>query len=258
MLAYSGFKRLTALMLVISLLSFSSVYAQSSRSPSAPPRTIDFSGITYDLAIEKSKESFNFGKWHYHPKLLETQQSHLPELILTWRSDEWISDTFDEDTCPPISEIFHKNWGENKKPPFLHVVAYQACDEIYMLRDESPGVIKTHEDERTGEILIASIITGKDEKPGDFVKLTLSRYIPVPVDHYDGIDSALHYSYVITAYGPPQEQAVVLLEKLNQEGEQWLNALLEAPVPQFILDRAKYYENCSTFYGDKSEDECPW
>jgi len=261
MLTYFALKRLSAFMLITSLLlSFSSAYAQSSRQSSAPPRTIDFAGVTYDLAIEESKETFNFGKWHYRPKLPGPQQSHLPELILTWRSDEWISDTFDEDTCPPISENYHKHRKENTKPPFLHVVAYEACMDIYKLRNEFPGfrVIKIHEDERNGEILIAHIITGGEVEQGEFVKLTISRYIPVSIDHPDDFEGMLHYAYVITAYGPSQEQAGVLLEKLNQEGEQWLNGLFEAPVPQFILDRAKYYERCTEVYGDKSGDHCPW
>jgi len=258
MLAYSGLKRLSTLMLITTLLSFSSAYAQSSRQSSAPPRTIDFAGVTYDLAIEESKEDFNFGKWHYRPALQGSRQSHLPELILTWESDEWITDAFDEDTCPPISETYYKYWKENKKYPFLHVVLYKACDEIYNLKDESPGLIQVHEDEGKGEILIASIIAGKDEKLGDFVKLALSRYIPVPTNHPNNIDGVLRYAYTITAYGPAQEQAVILLEKLNQEGEQWLNALLEAPVPQFILDKAQYYKTCREIYGENWDDHCPW
>jgi len=253
-------RSLIALTLSLLLAFSSTVYAQSGKhTPASPPSSIHFAGVNYHLISEENKEGFNYGKWHYRPTLQLTQFSHLPELILNWRSDEWISDTFDEDSCPPISENYHKSIKENKKWPFLHVVFYNACYEIYTLKDEYPGVIyTTHENEHDGEILISSIIAGKDEKSGDFVKLTLSRYIPIPINHYDYIDSMLHYAYTVTGYGSHQEQAIILQEKLNQEGEQWLKALLEAPMPQFILDRTNHYENCKTYYGDKGDDECPW
>jgi len=132
-----------------------------------------------------------------------------------------------------------------------------ACDELSDLRDKKAGVIHVRTDQR--EIVLASIIRGGDVEQGEFefVTFTLSRYIPVPIHHYDYINSMLRYAYTITAYGSTQEQAVVLLKKLmNQEGEQWLTALLAAPVPQFILDKARYYKNCEDFYED-DEDKCP-
>jgi len=248
------FKYLLALTAALLLSLAPAAYAQT---PAPPPSSINFAGMTYNLVISEPviSEPFDstWSMWRYTTQGQGPQQSHAQELLLTWKSNEFISDAFDAKSCPQLKDepIFSSLF---KDPSWF--VTYTACGEIFNLEDEEPGVIHVHTDQR--EILLTSIITGGDVERGEFVKLTISRYIPVPIPHHDKINGLLHYAYTITAYGPPQEQAVVLLERLNQEGEQWLNAMLKAPVPQFILDRARYYQDCHTRYGSESNDRCPW
>jgi len=252
--AFSISKRLAVLILALFFAFSSIIYAQT---PAPPLSSIDFAGMRYDLAPQETEESFNFGTWYYRPALQAEQQLLHPELVLYWTSDEWISDDFDEKSCPHLKdEPIFKN--RNGSPSW--VVIYKACEELYDLQDEEPDIINTHTDQR--EIAITSITRGGDIKLGEFVQFTISRYIPVPIEHYDNMYSVLRYAYTVRAYGPAEEpsleQAVASLKAHEHEWEQWVNALLTAPVPQFILDRGRYYKNCAATYGSEKDDNCPW
>jgi len=245
------FKYRAALTLALLFTFFSIAYAQI---PAPPLSHIDFAGMRYDLLPQGIEESFTSSRWQYQPtlQLQGAQQSHYQELVLYWTSDEGIFDTHDEKSCPDLKDepIFNSS---SKDPSWF--VTYSACDELSDLRDKEASVIHVRTDQR--EIVVASIIRGGDVEL-EYVTFTLSRYIPVPIPHYDHINSMLRYAYTITAYGSSQEEAVMLLERLmNQEGEQWLTALLAVPVPQFILDKARYYKDCRATYGSKSDENCP-
>jgi len=245
------FKYRVALTLVLLFAFFSIAYAQT---PAPPLSHIDFAGMRYDLLPQEIEESFTSSRWQYQPilQLQGAQQSHYQGLVLYWTSDEWIFDSFDAKSCPDLKD--EPIFSSSSKDPSWFVV-YMACDELFDLRDKKAGVIHVRTDQR--EIVLASIIRGADVEL-EYVTFTLSRYIPLPIPHYDNINSMLRYAYTITTYGSSQEQAVMLLERLmNQEGEQWLTALRSAPVPQFILDKAKYYKNCRATYGSKSDENCP-
>jgi len=162
--AFSIFKCLTALILVLLFAISFTVYAQT---PVPPLSSIHFVGVTYDLAIDESEEGFV--KLHYRPEARQ-QHNQYPELILEWYSDEFIFDTFDAKSCPQLKDepIFSSS---SKDPSWF--VTYRACNEIYDVRDEKPGVIHVQTNE--GEILLVSIITGGDREQREFVKLTFSK-----------------------------------------------------------------------------------
>jgi|GEM_PF-6851926 len=148
------------------------------------------------------------------------------------------ANVFDEKNLPQsIRDFYHSASSifspSNGYPFITEYVAHRTHHEIYKLKDKTPGVINIHTDKRAGEIVITFIVSGSDLNLGAFVKMTISRYIPVPIsvcsNYIEYVDSALRYTYTVTAYSSHQEQAAALLERrLNQEGEQWLNALLAA------------------------------
>jgi len=234
----SIFKYLAALVFALLFAVAPTAYAQS-----APPSTIDFAGVTYQLVYEESQNKEVYGlydKWIYRHEPQGPQPSRYQQLVLDWSSNEGIGDPYDEALCPQLADYLYngKFYGKTNITDFI---IYSACEKLYALKDEDTGVIQIHTDKRSGEIVITSIIAGGDVNQGEFVELAISRYISIPIPNYD-YESVLSYAYTITAYGAYKEQTASLLELLDHEGEKLLHTLIEAPVPQFILDKSKYYE----------------
>jgi len=245
-LAFSTLKRLTALMLLLSVAFLA--HAQSRNNPSIPPETMDFSGVRYNLTGQQSQADA-YGAWYYQPELQEKDQSRHQELILSWRAHEYISDTKTGKECPQLAGYL-----AYPRTDIAENVVYNACEEILSLQGDGAKnfYVKVNVDEG-GEIIIISLVMGNEVGRGEFAKLSISRYMPVVIPNVDWNENSVFlYAYAITSYDYDDEMKALFQEMIDQkddprmlrgvlEGAPVTQPLLELPVPQFIIDRANYY-----------------
>jgi len=232
------FSNITYFVILILTLLFSAAYAQPNKSTSTSPLpSITFSNLTYDLSIQQPN------RWHYRPELQGQQQSHYPELVLQWESDEYIFDTVDKKYCPQLADYTYSGVSY-KKTAITDFVVYLACHEIAGLKSDDESVFDFSTNEHTGEVITTSIISGGDVEAGEFAQLNITRYIPVAIPNHD-VESVLQYVYRLTIYDYADDAKTVLLQMLDKQGSQLTQSLLGMPIPQFILDKAKRYETGS-------------